>query len=192
MKHKMASNPALQKRKKQRTLHQKGSVAGGGVVTSGSRLTPHLSNIERQNFPSTSVDSSVASHSDRRRARSQLATSIPATPEGNTVSDLTIGVSDKFNAFRVDEKSTLESYKQSMGFKLKDDIFQNLKFVTNDSMMEFSMDRFSLCQYICKEMHITGAQQGAFWTAVKDTVKRMIEKQRTNATSGCKRAFQGK
>jgi hypothetical protein len=54
------------------------------------------------------------------------------------------------------------------------------------------MDQFSLCQYICKEMHITGAQQGAFWTAVKDTVKRMIEKQRTNATSGCKRAFQGK
>ncbi len=79
-----------------------------------------------------------------------------------------------------------------MGFKLKDDIFRNLKFVTNDSMMEFSMDEFSLCQYICKEMHITGAQQGAFWTAVKDTVKRMIEKQRTNATSGCKRAFQGK
>ena len=54
------------------------------------------------------------------------------------------------------------------------------------------MDQHSLCQYICKEMHITGAQQGAFWTAVKDTVKRMIEKQRTNATSGCKRAFQGK
>jgi homoaconitase/3-isopropylmalate dehydratase large subunit len=41
-------------------------------------------------------------------------------------------------------------------------------------------------------MHITGTQQGAFWTAVKDTVKRMIEKQRTNATSGCKKAFQGK
>jgi hypothetical protein len=170
VKRKMATNPALQKRKKLRTLQHKGSVANGGVVTSVSRLTPHLSNIERQNFTSTSVGSSV----------------------GNTVSDLTIGVSDKFNAFRVNEKSTLESYKQSMGFKLKDDIFRNLKFVTNDSMMEFSMDEFSLCQYICKEMHITGAQQGAFWTAVKDTVKRMIEKQRTNATSGCKRAFQGK
>jgi hypothetical protein len=192
VKRKMATNPALQKRKKLRTLQHKGSVANGGVVTSVSRLTPHLSNIERQNFTSTSVGSSVASHSDRRQVGSQLATSIPATPEGNTVSDLTIGVSDKFNAFRVNEKSTLESYKQSMGFKLKDDIFRNLKFVTNDSMMEFSMDEFSLCQYICKEMHITGAQQGAFWTAVKDTVKRMIEKQRTNATSGCKRAFQGK
>ena len=189
----MATNPALQKRKKLRTLHHKGSVASGGVVTSVSRLSPLLSNIERHNMPSASVGSSVASHSDRRQVGSQLATSIPATPEGtNTVSDLTIGVSEKFNVFRVNEKSTLESYKQSMGFKLKDDIFRNLKFVTNDSMMEFSMDEFSLCQYICKEMHITGAQQGAFWTAVKDTVKRMIEKQRTNATSGCKRAFQGK
>ena len=184
--------PSVTKRKKNRSLQQRGSVGKGNVVTS-SKLSPHLASIDRQHVPSSSVESSVAGvSSDRKHGGSRMATSIPATPEGNTVSDITIGASDRFNAFRVNEKSTLESYKQSMSFKLKDDIFRNLKFVTNDSMMEFSMDQYSLCQYVCKEMHITGAQQGAFWTAIKDTVKRMIEKQRTNATSGCKRAFQGK
>ena len=56
----------------------------------------------------------------------------------------------------------------------------------------FSMEQQLLCQYIYNEIHITGAQHGSFWTALKDTMKCMIEKQCTNATSGCKRAFQGK
>ena len=142
-------HPSVTKRKKQRSLQQMGSVTGDGVVTS-SRLSPHQANIDRQHASSSSIGSSVAGGNDRKTVGLRLASSIPATPEGNTVSDLTIGASDKFNAFRVNEKSTLESYKQS-SFKLKDDIFRNLKFVTNDSMMEFSMDQYSLCQYVCKE-----------------------------------------
>ena len=160
----------------------------------GSRLNPQLSNIGGLNASKTSkLPVSSATGSERKKKGTGVGSSVPETQEGNTVSDLTNGASDQFNAFRVNEQSILESYKQTMGYKLKDDIFRKLKFVTsNDSMMEFSMDKYSLCQYICKEMHITGAQQGLFWTAVKDTVKRIIEKQRTNATSGCKRAFQGK
>jgi hypothetical protein len=184
--------PQPKKRKKIRTLQHRGTIGSGASLA--SRLSPHLSNIDklRQSSNISPVISSAAS-SERRHVRlGQDAGTITATPGGNTVSDITIGASDQFNAFRVNEKSSLESYKQTMSFKLKDDIFRKLKFVTSHSMMEFSMDPNSLCQYICKEMHITGTQQGAFWTAVKDTVKRMIEKQRTNATSGCKKAFQGK
>jgi hypothetical protein len=178
------------KRKKQRVRQQKGYVPIRTVAT--IRLVPHLSNIDGLSVSNRSVVGSV-SGSDHKRLGQRVATSIPATPEGNTVSNLTIWASsEQFNAFRVNEKSSLESYKQTMGFKLKDNIFRNLKFVRNDSQMEFSMDPNSLCQYVCTEMHITGAQQGSFWTAIKDTVKQMIEKQRTNATSGCKRAFQGK
>ncbi len=78
----------------------------------------------------------------------------------------------------MDEQSSLESYKQTMGIsKLKDNIFRNLKFITNDAIMEFSMDEQSLCQYICYEMHVTGAQQCSFWTTVKDIAKQMIENQ---------------
>jgi hypothetical protein len=41
-------------------------------------------------------------------------------------------------------------------------------------------------------MNITGPQQGLFWASVKDTVKCMIEKQHTNATSGSKKTFIGR
>ena len=182
--------PPGQRRKQPRSLQQKVNVPNG--TFSGSRLTPSLSNIDRPTGMSRSIVSSTGGSGQPPVGTRVLATSIPATPDEKTVSDLTVGPTDQFNAFRVNEKSSLESYKQTMGFKLKADIFRKLKFVTNDSQMEFSMDPNSLCQYVCSEMHITGAQQGSFWTAVKDTVKRMIEKQRTNATSGCKRAFQGK
>ena len=185
--------PQQKRRKKGRTLQQRGPFESSSSVPP-SRLSPHLSNIDKvqQLGHRSPVVSSAGSNDRRQQVRSgQAAGTVVATPGNNTVSDLTIGASDNFNAFRVNEKSSLESYKQTMGFKLKDDIFRKLKFVTGHSMMEFSMDPNSLCQYVCKEMHITGVQQGAFWTAVKDTVKRMIEKQRTNATSGCKRAFQG-
>ena len=142
--------PQPKKRKKIRTLQHRGTIGSGASLA--SRLSPHLSNIDklRQSSNISPVISSAAS-SERRHVRlGQDAGTITATPGGNTVSDITIGASDQFNAFRVNEKSSLESYKQTMSFKLKDDIFRKLKFVTNHSMMEFSMDPNSLCQYICK------------------------------------------
>ena len=94
--------PPVKKRKHQRSLQQKGSAAGDGDYTTASRLNPNLANIDKHNVSTTrSIVSSAPSGSDRRPLGLRLATSIPATPEGNTVSDLTTGVSDKFNAFRV-------------------------------------------------------------------------------------------
>jgi hypothetical protein len=159
--------------------------------TKPSRLDPALANVNKNTVSSHSVvkgsdNGSIAA------VTGKVTEKIPTTPATNTVSTITAGANDQFNAFRLDEKSSLESYKNTMEYKLKDDIFRKMKFITNDAMMEFSMDPHSLCQYICSEMHISGGQQGLFWTTTKDTVKRMIEKQRTNATSGCKRAFQGK
>ena len=146
-----------------------------------SKLQPHLANIQKTTVSNT-ASKDVA----------DLECDMPRTPAATSISTMTVGPGELFNAFRVDEQSSLESYKQTMQYKLKDEIFRKMKFITNDAMMEFSMDKKSLCQYICCEMHIVGGQQGTFWKAVKDTVKRMIEKQRTNATSSCKRAFQGK
>ena len=84
--------PSVMKRcKKNRSLQQRGSVGKGNVVTS-SKLSPHLANIDRQHVSSSSVESSVAGvSSDHKHVGSRMATSIPATPEGNTVSDITIG-----------------------------------------------------------------------------------------------------
>ena len=58
--------PSVTKRKKNRSLQQRGSVGKGNVVTS-SKLSPHLANIDRQHLPSSSVESSVAGVSSDRK-----------------------------------------------------------------------------------------------------------------------------
>jgi hypothetical protein len=121
-----------------------------------------------------------------------IATNAPVTPITGSVSTITNTPGDMFNAFSVDEKSSLECIRQTLEHQLKGDLFRKLKFITNDAMMEFSVDPHSLCQYVCNQMNIKGPPQGQFWTNIKNTVKRMIEKQRTNATSGLKKSFIGK
>jgi hypothetical protein len=160
--------------------------------TSLSKLQPHLSNLPTPTLaPARSVASApVYAPSVLRQGITVNGT--PVTPMDNSVSTITNTPGNQFNAFRIDELSSLECYRQTMEHKLKGDVFRKLKFITNDAMMEFSVDQQSLCQYICHQMNMKGPQQGPFWTSVKDTVKRMIEKQRTNATSGCKRSFIGK
>ena len=156
-----------------RTLENKKKSSKHGKPE--SKLKPHLANIDPQTVKTPSVASTPPNvHSTA--SYEGIATNIPATPKTPSVSTIT-GTGEQFNAFCVDEITSLESYRQTMQFKLKDDIFRKLKFITNDAMMEFSMDQLSICQYVCHQMHITGSQQGHFWTVVKNTIKRMIEKQ---------------
>jgi hypothetical protein len=162
------------------------------IPPSTSKLQPHLTGLAP---PAITLGRSVASAPvyGTTLSRPDITTNVaPVTPAAQSVSTITNTPGTQFNAFRIDEQSSLECYRQTMEHKLKGDVFRKLKFITNDAMMEFSMDPHSLCQYICLQMNITGPQQGPFWTSAKNTVKRMIEKQRTNATSGCKKSFKGK
>ena len=104
--------PPTKRRKKQLTLQQRGPLESSSSATP-SRLSPHLSNIDKvQQLGNRSPVVSRAGSNDPRQVRSGQATgTVVATPGNNTVSDLTIGASDNFNAFRVNEKSSLESYK---------------------------------------------------------------------------------
>ena len=161
--------------------------------TGPSKLNPGLSNLTAPTLAARTVASAPVYGA--ALASTGMSTNAPLQPfpiAAPSLSTITNTPGHQFNAFRIDEKSSLECYRLTMEYKLKSDVFRKLKFITNDAMMEFSVDQFSLCQYICHQMNITGHQQGAFWTSIKDTVKRMIEKQRTNVTSGCKKAFIGK
>jgi hypothetical protein len=42
------------------------------------------------------------------------------------------------------------------------------------------------------KMRVPNYQWGAYWDLVKHTTKKMIEQQRTNATSAIKKGFRGK
>jgi hypothetical protein len=48
-----------------------------------------------------------------------VAKKIPSTPATHSVSTIIAGANEQFNAFRLDEKSSLESYKNTMEYKLK-------------------------------------------------------------------------
>jgi len=160
-----------------------------------SKLNPAMSNLTASAMSSKAIACarSVASPPVYGSGGSGtlISTNAPTPDTEQSVSTMTNTPGSQFNAFRIDEQSSLACYRQTMEFKLKGDVFRKLKFITNDAMMEFSIDPQSLCQYICNQMNIRGHQQGPFWTSIKDTVKRMIERQRTTATSGCKRAFIG-
>ncbi len=98
----------------------------------------------------------------------------------------------QFNTYRFDESLAIRTYKKMMTIHLKDEMFCKLKFITSGEMMEFSRTQTLLCSYVCTKMRVADYQWGEYWDMVKHTAKKMIEQQRTNATSAIKKGFRGK
>jgi hypothetical protein len=66
------------------------------------------------------------------------------TPSENSLSGIT-SAADQFNLYSFDELSALKTYKKIMMIHLKDDMFQKIKFITNDAMLEYSRNPETLC-----------------------------------------------
>ena len=79
-----------------------------------------------------------------------------------------------------------------MTLHLKDEMFRKLKFITSDDKLDFSRNDNSICGYVCKNMRVSNYQWSDYWNMVKKTTKKMIESQRTNATSAIKKGFRSK
>jgi hypothetical protein len=116
---------------------------------------------------------------------------VTSTKIESSLSGIT-SAADQFNLYRFDESSALKTYKKIMMIHLKDDMFHKIKFITNDAMLEYSRNPETLCGYVCTKMKVPGYQWGEYWDLVKQTTKKMIEHQRTNATSAVKKGFWGK
>jgi hypothetical protein len=126
--------------------------------------------------------------------RPTIATNLPIEPRQNidsSISDITSAAS-QFNSYRFDETSILKTYKKLMTLYLKDEMFSKLKFITCDAMLEFSREENSICGYVCKRMRVATYQWGEYWELVKKSTKKMIENQRTNATTAIKKGYRGK
>jgi len=126
--------------------------------------------------------------------RAAIATNLTTQPIPHidtSVSDIT-SAAEQFNSYRFDETSVTMMYKKMMTLHLKEDMFRKLKFITSDAMLEFSTEENSLCGYVCSEMLVAKYQWGEYWQLVKKTTKKMIENQRTNATTAVKKGYRGK
>jgi hypothetical protein len=108
-----------------------------------------------------------------------------------SVSDIT-SAAEQFNNYRFNETAATKTYKKMMTIHLKDEMFGRLKFITKGEDLEFSRNTSSICSYVCTKMRVPDFQWGEYWKLVKQTTKKMIEQQRTNATSAIKKGFKGK
>ena len=103
-----------------------------------------------------------------------------------------LSTSGQFNTYCFDESLAIKTYKKMMTIHLKDKMFCKLKVITSREMMKFSRDQTLLCNFVCTKMRVADYQWGEYWDMVKYTAKKMIEPQRTNATSAIKKDFRGK
>jgi hypothetical protein len=128
---------------------------------------------------------------DTPTVASNVQQQIRGTGSEASISGIT-SAADQYNSYRFDEATALKTYKKMLTIHLKETMFRKLKFITNDAMMEFSRSEKTLCGYVCTQMRVPEYQWGEYWDLVRQPTKKMIEQQRTNATSAIKKGFKGK
>ena len=158
--------------------------AGPMVRDKGPRLTGKTFNSQptQSSVPMTSrephdIETNVA------RGRRGLGTE-------TSVSDIT-SAADQFNNYRFNETAATKTYKKMMTIHLKDEMFGRLKFITKGEDLDFSRNTSTICSYVCTKMRVPDFQWGEYWDLVRQTTKKMIEQQSTNATSAIKKGFKG-
>ena len=156
--------------------------AGPSVSQGGAKLVGKTVN-EQTRAPMTS--------GTKRAVDTNVVTEGSRTGTEPSMSDITSAAS-QFNTYRFHELSAIGTYKKMMTIHLKDIMFRKLKFITSGEMMEFSRHPASLCGFVCGNMQVAPYQWGEYWDMVKQPTKKMIEQQRTNATSAIKKGFRGK
>ena len=134
--------------------------------------------------------SSVILTGNRPAIESNVQTPNRLLGSETSVSGIT-SAADQYNSYRFDEISATKTYTKMMTLHLKDIMFRNLKFISNDSQLEFGRSPSSLCGYVCTQMRVPDFQWGDYWDLVRQPTKKMIEQQRTNATSAVKKGFKG-
>ena len=67
---------------------------------------------------------------------------------------------DQYNSYRFDEMTATKTYKKMMTLHLKDRMFRNLKFISNDSQLEFARSQETICGYVCTQMRVPDFQWG--------------------------------
>jgi hypothetical protein len=128
---------------------------------------------------------------DRPLILSNISREIRVTGSEASVLGIT-SAADQYSLYHFDESSALKTYKKIMTLHLKDEIFRRLKFITSDTMLEFLRSHKNLCGYVCTKMRVPDYQWGEYWELVRQATKKMIEQQRSNATSAIKKGFKGK
>jgi hypothetical protein len=143
------------------------------------------------NAASSQARTSTQQHGGKMRITTNVEKSKKGTNESETsISEIT-STADIYNSYRLDEASALKTNKMMMSLHLKDQMFRRMKFITNGSMLVYSNEPATVCGYVCTNMRVPESQWPEYWELMKQPTRKMIEQQRTNATSAIKKGFKG-
>ncbi len=169
------------------------SVDRYDLANSGPQVRKHAEKLSGKivnNAPPRTLSLAVP-QPDRQVILSNVTGDRRGVPSEASVSGIT-SAADNYNSYRFDESSALKTYKKMMTLHLKDKMFRKIKFISTDAMLEFSRSLKTICGYVCTKMRVPNYQWGEYWELVRQPTKKMIEQQRTNATSAIKKGFKGK
>jgi hypothetical protein len=142
------------------------------------------------------VPSKTLSSTQQPGAKPVIATNVHNSGKTSNGSETSLSgitsAAGQYNSYRFDEANAIQQNKRMMTIHLKDQMFRKLKFITNDAMMVYSLSKTTLCGYVCTEMRVPEYQWAEYWDLMRQPTKKMIEQQRTNATSAIKKGFKGK
>ena len=77
-------------------------------------------------------------------------------------------------------------------FFVREDLFKKLKFVRDQTEMLYMDNENSICQYVCKGLHIDASERQGWWVLEQKSVDMHLNKKRTDVNGTMKKAFIGR
>jgi hypothetical protein len=77
-------------------------------------------------------------------------------------------------------------------FFVREDLFKKLKFVRDQSEMLYTDNENSICQYVCKGLHVDASERHSWWALEQKSVDMHLNKKRTDVNGTMKKAFIGR
>ena len=74
---------------------------------------------------------------------------------------------------------------------VKTDLFHKIVFILSPTMIEFSSDTLSLCQYVCNNLGIPKRDQKQFWSNYSKHVEKKLNQKRADVSNAMKKTFKG-
>ena len=93
--------------------------------------------------------------------------------------------SKKANEARISKTHELRKF-------VKKELFPKWKFFTNKSQLMWTTNPKSICQFVCKSMHLRPQFKEKWWHLNQDCVMKELNRKRSDVASAMKKSFIGK
>jgi hypothetical protein len=134
--------------------------------------------VDKENSPSNG--------SDKPNAVPQVVVSQHATGGSQASSSITGSYQPRSRGYNPIKES------KQVEFFVREDLFKKLKFVRDQSEMLYTENENSICQYVCKGLHVDALERHSWWAMEQKAVDTHLNKKRTDVNGTMKKAFIGR